>query len=170
METEDLLPTVNQQADINTLRKRVSQLETALEDKEEKNLRLRADFDNYRKRMQKDLSSMLCREKEHMLRSFIEVYENLREAVATNSDEGLHIIWQQFKKALQEAGIEEIATVGEPFDYACHHAVASEESLNHDEGIILREIRKGYKMYDKVIKPAYVVVSKGETNGKINRN
>jgi len=165
MEIEDISTTVNERTDVDALLEQISELEKELEEKEDRDLRLRADFDNYRKRMQKELGTMLSQEKERLLISFLDVYEDINEAIMAHPDEGLCMVRDKFAKILQEAGVKEISTVGKPFDHACHHAIATEASSSHQEGIIIKEIRKGYKIDDKVIKPSYVVVCKGETNG-----
>jgi len=150
-------------------KKRIEELEKALKEKEDKVLRLLADFDNYRKRMEKETESSVAREKEKMVMKFIEIYENLQSAYESIKDEGLGIVVKQFKKALEEEGVEEINAVGEKFDYNLHHAVATEKS-NEEEGTIIKEIRKGYVINGKVVKPSYVVVSKGDENGKNSGN
>jgi len=149
--------------------KKIAELEKALKEKEERILRLLADFDNYRKRMEKEMKSTAAREKEKVLLKFIDIYENLCSAYESIKDEGLGIVVSQFKKALQDEGVEEINAVGKKFDYNLHHAVATEKS-NDEEGTIIKEIRKGYTMNGKVIKPSYVVVSKGDENGKDSGN
>ncbi|MCD6147331.1 MAG: nucleotide exchange factor GrpE [Thermoplasmata archaeon] len=150
-------------------KKRIEELEGELKAKEEKVLRLLADFDNYRKRMEKEMRSAAAREKEKLMLKFIDIYENLCSAYKSIKDEGLGIVVSQFRKALEEEGVKEISAVGKKFDYNLHHAVATEES-NEEEGIVIKEIRKGYVMNGKVIKPSYVVVSKGDKNGKNSGN
>lgn len=175
MGTADKAPKAEQQPEETAsreqeLEERIAHLEQEVQQKEERILRLRADFENYRKRMQKELSSLLSREKEGMLLKFLEVYENLIAACEAHADQGLNMVRQQFRKVLEEEGVAEIPTVGQPFDYTCHHAVATECSPEHEEGTVIKEIRKGYALHDRVIKPAYVVVSKGDTNGQGNRD
>ncbi len=175
MGTADNAPKAEQQREEPASREqeqeeRIACLEQELQQKEERILRLRADFDNYRKRMQKELSSLLSREKEQMLLKFLEVYENLAAACQAHDDQGLNMVRDQFRRALEEEGVAEIPTVGEPFDVARHHAVATECSPEHREGTVIREIRKGYSLCDRVIKPAYVVVSKGDTHGQSDRD
>ena len=132
-------------------------------------LRLLADFDNYRKRMEKEVEITAAREKEKLMLKFIDIYENLCSAYKSIKDEGLGIVVSQFRKALEEEGVKEISAVGKKFDYNLHHAVATEES-NEEEGIVIKEIRKGYTMNGKVVRPSYVVVSKGDKNGKNSGN
>jgi len=151
-------------------KKRIEELEKSLSEKEEKIIRLLADFDNYRKRMEKEMADTAAREREKLVLKFVDIYEGLQSAHENIKDEGLGIVVNQFKKALGEAGVEEIETVGKKFDYNLHHAVATEKSDGHEEGRIIKEVRKGYTMNGKVIKPAYVVVSKGDKNGESSGN
>ncbi|HHH78143.1 MAG TPA: nucleotide exchange factor GrpE [Thermoplasmatales archaeon] len=151
-------------------KKRIEELEGELKEKEGKIIRLLADFDNYRKRMEREMSDVAAREREKLVLKFVDIYEGLQSAHENIKDEGLGIVVNQFRKVLGEAGMEEIETVGKKFDYNLHHAVATEESDGHDEGVVVKEIRKGYIMNGKVIKPAYVVVSKGDKNGESSGN
>ena len=152
-----------------TLRQKVKELEEELKDKKEKMIRLLADFDNYRKRMEKELKETVEREKEKLLLRFLEIYETLQMACKEISHEGLHMVMNQFKKALTDEGIEEIDALGKKFDYNFHHAVGTKESKGKD-GIIIEEIKKGYMLNGRVIRPSYVIVAKGDENGKDNRN
>ncbi len=154
----------------STERKKITELEKALKEKEEKMLRLLADFDNYRKRMEKEMAGVAAREKEKMLMKFIDIYENLQSAYSSIKDEGLGIVVSQFRKALQDEGVEEIEAVGKKFDYNLHHAVATEESDEHEDGTVVKEVRKGYTINGKVVRPSYVVVSKGDKNDKSSGN
>ncbi len=147
-----------------------TELEAELEDTKEQYLRLLADFDNYKKRMQQRKEDAVAAERKRLLTTFIEIYENLTAAADAIDDDGLTMVQQQFQRALQDEGIEEIETIGTTFDYTCHHAVATECSDEHSEGVIIDEVRKGYRLGDTILKPAYVVVSQGDTNGKNDRN
>ena len=150
-------------------KKRIEELEGELKEKEGKIIRLLADFDNYRKRMEKEVEITAAREKEKLMLKFVDIYENLCSAHKSIKDEGLGIVVSQFRKVLEEEGVKEISAVGKKFDYNLHHAVATEES-NEEEGIVIKEIRKGYTMNGKVVRPSYVVVSKGDKNGKNSGN
>ncbi|OYT60946.1 nucleotide exchange factor GrpE [Thermoplasmatales archaeon ex4484_30] len=151
------------------LRQKVKELEEELEEKKEKMMRLLADFDNYRKRMEKEVNELAEKEKEKLLLRFLEVYENLQMACKEIENEGLQMVMNQFKKALNDEGIEEINALGEKFDYNLHHAVATKKSKEKD-GIIIEEIKKGYMLNGRVIRPSYVIVAKGDGNGEDNRN
>lgn len=141
-----------------------------IDDARERYLRLLADFDNYKKWIQQRKEEAVETERKRLLTKFIEIYENLTAAAETIDDDGLSLVKQQFRRMLEAEGVEEIDTVGTSFDYACHHAVATECSNQHGEGVVIDEVRKGYRLGDTVLKPAYVVVSQGDTNGKNDRD
>jgi len=82
------------------LRQKVKELEEELEEKKEKMMRLLADFDNYRKRMEKEVNELAEKEKEKLLLRFLEVYENLQMACKEIENEGLQMVMNQFKKAI----------------------------------------------------------------------
>ena len=153
-----------------SMQEQIECLEQKIAQKEDRILRIRADFENYQKRVQREMPVMISQEKDKMLLKFLEVYENLVAACQAHDDKGLHMVRDQLWKVFQEEGIVEIPTEGQLFDYQCHHAVATEPSQEHKEGIIMKEIRKGYSRQDRVIKPSYVIVSRSDTNGKNNRD
>ncbi|HEC77479.1 MAG TPA: nucleotide exchange factor GrpE [Thermoplasmatales archaeon] len=144
-----------------TLRERIAELEREIEEKKDKMTRLLADFDNYRKRMEKEIKEIGKREKEKLILKFIDIYENMKMACNEISHKGLNMVMNQFKKILNEEGVEEINAVGEKFDHNLHHAVATRKSEGED-GIIIEEIKKGYMLNGRVIRPSYVIVAKGD--------
>lgn len=150
------------------LREKVAELEQELSEKQEKILRLLADFDNYRKRMEKELEERVQREKEAMLLQFLDVYETLQQVAQELEHTGLRMTLNQFKKMLADEGIEEIEAVGKPFDYSLHHAVATKQG--EKDGTVVEEVKKGYMLNGRVLRPSYVIVAKGDENGKSDRN
>jgi len=154
----------------DSTKKKIAEFKKELKEKNDRILRLLADFDNYHKRMEKEVDNSVAREKERVMLKFLDIYENLQSAYASTKDDGLSIVLKQFKRVLQEEGIGEIYSVGEKFDYKFHHAVSTEKSNEYGEGVVMKEIRKGYVMNEKVVKPAYVVVSRGDKNDESSRN
>ena len=73
---------------------------------------------------------------------------------------GVTMIQPQFKTVLAEAGLEEIDASGKPFDPALHEAVSQQETAEVPEGHVLQQIRKGYKLHDRLLRPATVIVAK----------
>jgi molecular chaperone GrpE len=72
---------------------------------------------------------------------------------------GINMVYQQLRNLLQEAGLEEIDAVGKPFDPTLHEAVAQEATNNAPEGQVVRQLRKGYRLKERLLRPASVVVA-----------
>ncbi len=132
-------------------------------------LRTTADFDNYRKRAARERQDAVRLANEGLLQKLVPVLDNFDMAMtaagsANASVEGLRagvaMIHQQLKTALAEAGLEEIDASGKPFDPNLHEAVAQEETTEAAEGCVLRQLRKGYRLRERLLRPANVVVAK----------
>ncbi|HBT20317.1 MAG TPA: nucleotide exchange factor GrpE [Peptococcaceae bacterium] len=130
--------------------------------------RLQADFDNYRKRTQKEKEEMAEHAGSELIKKLLPVLDNFERALKVEDDfitgegsfkEGIEMIYNQLKNILNEAGVEVIKTVGEQFDPTKHEAIARVESADHEDNTIIEEIRKGYKIKDKIIRPAMVKVA-----------
>lgn len=143
-------------------------LEDELEELRNKYLRLHADYDNYRKRVSKDLSNVRLNAQVDTVLPIIQIFDHFDMAVAAteNADnmdaikEGLKMILVEFGKALDELGLKKIDAIGRPFDPNLHEAVAEEPS-EEEEGTVIKQWRCGYQMGDRLIRPANVVVSSG---------
>jgi len=128
--------------------------------------RAQADYQNLVKETEKNRSEWAQYSERQILEEFIPVYDNFKLAFAAErkeSDEGwikgIEYIMKQFGKVLEDHGVIEIRTVGDLFDPELHEAISEEES-DEEAGKILKEVAVGYKMGNKVIRPAKVVVSK----------
>lgn len=130
-----------------------------------------ADYDNLKRETAKEKAEMVKFAQGLAAMNFIEVYDNYKKALAHKPDAtdskaveqwlaGVEHIKKQFVETLKQLGIEEIKTVGEKFDPALHEAVGEETIEGGNEGEIVKEIEGGYKMGEKVIKAAKVIVSK----------
>jgi molecular chaperone GrpE len=141
-------------------------LQKELASQKEDYLRLAADFDNFRKRTQRDSAERAAAEKESFISDLLPVLDNLERALAseqsTSSEQlrlGVEMTLQQLGQLLQRHGIEASKDVGLPFDPHRQEAV----SLGHDPGqpehIVLKVIQSGYRRGDKVFRPAKVIVN-----------
>lgn len=130
-----------------------------------------ADYDNLKRETAKEKAEMVKFAQAMSAMNFIEVYDNYKKALehkpnATDGKSveqwfaGVEHIKKQFVETLKQLGIEEIKTVGEKFDPAWHEAVGEEAVDGRDDGEILKEVEGGYKMGEKVIKAAKVIVNK----------
>lgn len=133
-------------------------------DLRDKYLRLLAEFDNYRKRSVKERAEIYPEATAHAVEAFIPLADNFeRAANAECSDQkykdGVMMIMQQLQNAFKKLGIEEINRVGEQFDPELENAVSQVSDENLGENVVAQVYQKGYKLGDKVIRHATVVVA-----------
>jgi molecular chaperone GrpE len=146
---------------IKKLEETVQQLKTEVSEKNEKYLRTLADYQNFQKRMEKEC---LCREedlKKRYLLQLLDLTELLKKAYEdTDPKSGLKLLLENINKFLEKEGITYIDCKGKLFNYQLHNAVSTIEQSDCVEGIILDEIKKGYLVGDKLLRPAHVIVAK----------
>ena len=133
-------------------------------------LRTTADFDNFKKRAARERQDALRFATEGMLEKLIPVIDNFEMALLAaqqgqnaNSDSlrtGVNMIYQQLKSVLSDAGLTEILAQGQVFDPNVHEAVSQEETTDLPEGHVIKQLRKGYRLRDRLLRPATVVVAK----------
>ncbi|MBI2504123.1 MAG: nucleotide exchange factor GrpE [Candidatus Latescibacteria bacterium] len=135
-------------------------------------LRAAAELDNYRKRTARMRSETREETLRDVLLQIAPVMDNLRRALAQENatvetfKQGIELICAQFQEALRGYGLEEIQALGQPFDPLCHEALLEVECADQPPGTVVEEMEKGYRLRDKVVRPARVVVSKsGGQNG-----
>lgn len=142
------------------LRARIKELEKSLKEKEDALLRAYADYQNYQKRVEREMQEISIKSKMEIARELVEIYELLGEALKDqNPKEGLKSIMKKIEKVFEKEEIEPIESIGKPFDYNLHHAV----SIVHEEGkdnIVVDEVKKGYTMKGKLLRPSLVIVSR----------
>ena len=136
--------------------------------------RVAADFDNYRKRAARDQESLVARAHERLVKELLPVLDDLERALAAASDpesdslkleEGVRLVHQELKSALDREGLAEIESNGR-FDPHVHEALLSQPS-EAEEGSVLEVVQKGYRLGDRVVRPARVVVAAPqETDGE----
>lgn len=136
----------------------------------ERLLRVSADFDNYRKRAAREKQDAIKFANESLITKLIPVLDSFDAAVAgapTAADSavealrtGLALVQQQFKGILTEAGVEEVDATGQEFNPTWHEAVAQQDSAAVPEGHVLQQLRKGYKLRDRLLRPASVIVAR----------
>jgi molecular chaperone GrpE len=154
---------------INALETQLAQTKAELEKFRDLAFRSSADLDNYRKRMSKEREEAIKFANSSFLERLIPVLDNfefgLQAALSASSPapilEGMKMVQKQFQDFLSSAGVEMIDATGQRFDPQLHEAISQEESEQVAEGIVIRQLRKGYKLRDRLIRPANVVVSKG---------
>lgn len=123
--------------------------------------RLKAEFDNYRKRVARDQQELAARAHERLIREVLPVLDDLERALAHEGDmeEGVRLIHRQLSESLAREGLTEVPTDGK-FDPHTQEALLSQPS-DQEEGTVIEVLQKGYKLGDRVLRPARVVVSQG---------
>ena len=133
-------------------------------------LRTAADFENFKKRAAREKQDAIKYANETLMQKLIPVLESLDIALAAppgtppdtsaSFQAGVNLICQQLKGVLAEAGLEELNAVGKPFDPHFHEAVSQQETPEMPEGHVVQQLRKGYKLRDRLLRPASVIVAK----------
>ena len=129
--------------------------------------RAQADFINYKKRVEQEKNELVEFANSTLILNLLAVMDDLERAFVSlpaqlseySWAEGIRLIYNKLKATLEAQGLAEIKVKGEPFDPHLHEAVMHQEG---EEGIIIEEIQKGYKLKDKVIRPSLVIVGKGK--------
>jgi molecular chaperone GrpE len=135
-------------------------------------LHLRADFDNYRKRMMRQSEEVKQFATADLVIELLPGLDNLERALAAARQdatpssaliaEGVGMVLKQLKEALARVGVRDIAVQGQPFDPARHEAVEVVAVPPHQDGMIVEEVQRGYMVYDRLLRPAKVVVGKAD--------
>ncbi len=132
-------------------------------------LRSSADLDNFKKRAARERQEAIKLANESLLQKLIPVADTFDMAIAAAQNAnasteslqaGFNMIYGQFKAALTDAGLEEINSINQPFDPNFHEAVSEQAADDVPEGQVVQQLRKGYKLRDKLLRPASVVVAK----------
>ena len=139
-------------------------VKAAVREQEDKYLRLLAEYDNYRKRSQKEKENAWTSAKADAVKEFLPVFDNLERAMKTETaDEaykkGVEMTFHQLMDVFKKLGVEEIESVGKPFDPVFHNAVMHVDDESRGENEIVEEFQKGFKIGDKVIRHSMVKVA-----------
>lgn len=133
----------------------------------DRQLRLMAEFDNYRRRAQRERESAVELGAESVARPLLDVLDNLERAVASAGEapspwlSGIQLTLRMFYEALKSAGVVPVDPVGQPFDPVRHDAVSLMDSDAMPEDHVLTVVSRGYMLNDRVLRPAQVIVSRG---------
>jgi len=146
---------------------KLAELQAKLADEENRHLRLRADFDNMRRRNQLDREAAEKYRAQSLLSDLLPVLDNFERAlqVETTSEEtasiikGIEMVYRSLIEATEKEGLQVIKAEGEQFDPTIHQAVMQEQDSEKETGIVLRELQKGYILKDRVLRPTMVSVN-----------
>ena len=156
--------------------KKIDALDTLIKEKDEKiknyeeiNLRLQAEFMNYKRRREEEVSKMLKYSEEEIIKEFLPILDNFERAIKMDDDnlddevskflEGFKMVYTQIKNMLDKFEVKEIESLGKEFDPTYHQAVMKESVPDKESGIVLEVFQKGYMYKDRVIRPAMVKVN-----------
>jgi len=154
------------------LEERLAQLQAERDEHLNDLKRVAADFENYRKRVARDQESLVARAHERLVKELLPVLDDLERALAAAEEheeakleEGVRLVHQELRSALSREGLAEIETNGR-FDPHVHEALLSQPS-DAEEGSVIEVVQKGYRLGDRVVRPARVVVAAPqETDGE----
>ena len=136
-----------------------------LKEKEERYLRMYAEFENYKKRTEKEKQNTALYAKADVVEMLLPVIDSMENAIAIetadeNLKQGISLMFEQVRIFLEKNGVEEIGKVGEEFNPELHDAISIQEVENANSGEIISVFRKGYKIKDRIIRHAMVIVAK----------
>lgn len=173
---EDTAPDVAQEevptddgaaAQSETLEQKISALEQEVKEKDERILRIQADYDNFRRRSRIEKEELSKTAAIQLVEQLLPIIDNFERGLASSKQtqdldslvKGLEMINSQLIQLLEKEEITAIEAVGKPFDPAYHQAVMQVETDEHEEGTVVEELQKGYIYKDRVIRPSMVKVS-----------
>ena len=144
----------------------LAKLTADLEELRQTLLRRQADFDNYRKRIEKERIEDSKRATERVIEGLIPVIDGFEHALAAHREaeyenyrKGFELIYKQLVDHLMKLGVERVEPLGKPFDPHLHQAMDRAETKDHDDGMILQVFQPGYVFHGRVLRPAMVRVA-----------
>jgi molecular chaperone GrpE len=152
--------------------------EKLLEEYEDLLKRKQADFENFRKRMQKELEDYRKYANSELVLDILNIIDDFERAIESTKSsrdfdvllDGIMLVEKQLRNILEKKhGVEKIETVGQEFDPAVHDAVMMEESEDHEEDTVVEAFQSGYRMYERVLRPAKVKVAKAVSADERNK-
>ncbi len=154
------------QARVEELERRLGEAEAERDERLADLKRLAADFDNYRKRAVRDQENLVARAHERLMKALLPVLDDIERALVAAGEheeaklhEGVELVARELREAVKREGLEEIETDGR-FDPHVHEALLSQPS-EREEGAVIEVLQKGYRLGDRVLRPARVVISQG---------
>src|SRR5947208_10949746 len=146
---------------------RWQELATQLEEAQARHLRLAADFENYKKRARQEQLDTMQYAAATLAERLLPVLDDAQRALEhapEGTDQGwlrgVRLTFKHLEEALASVGVQPIEAVGRPFDPKLDEAIGSEESEEHPDDTVLAELRRGYRMHDRILRPALVKVSR----------
>ncbi|HFN8764973.1 TPA: nucleotide exchange factor GrpE [Staphylococcus aureus] len=146
---------------------KINELQQLADENEEKYLRLYAEFENYKRRIQKENEINKTYQAQRVLTDVLPAIDNIERALQIEGDDetfkslqkGVQMVHESLINALKDNGLEVIKTEGEAFDPNVHQAVVQDDNPDFESGEITQELQKGYKLKDRVLRPSMVKVN-----------
>lgn len=146
---------------------KINELQQLADENEEKYLRLYAEFENYKRRIQKENEINKTYQAQRVLTDILPAIDNIERALQIKGDDetfkslqkGVQMVHESLINALKDNGLEVIKTEGEAFDPNIHQAVVQDDNPDFESGEITQELQKGYKLKDRVLRPSMVKVN-----------
>ncbi len=157
----------DEDADFDDVDSKWEELRQQAEENYQRYVRAQADFDNFRRRTRLEKEEFAKYASLKLIEQLLPVVDNFERALSSSKDnkdfdaliKGLEMTFRQLDGVLEQEGLKPIEAVGQPFNPEFHQAIMQVESEEHEEGIVVEEVQKGYLLKDKVIRPAMVKVS-----------
>ena len=147
--------------EIDNLKKEIHKLKNVLKEKDEKLIRSYADFQNYQKRMEKELILKEDEIKRKYLIELLDINEILKKAYEDKDPkDALKLMISNIERFFEKENIKAINCVGKKFDHNLHHAVTIIDKDDCEDNLIIEEVKKGYIIDDRLLRPSQVIVSK----------
>lgn len=146
---------------------KINELQQLADENEEKYIRLYAEFENYKRRIQKENEINKTYQSQRVLTDILPAIDNIERALQIEGDDetfkslqkGVQMVHESLINALKDNGLEVIKTEGEAFDPNIHQAVVQDDNPDFESGEITQELQKGYKLKDRVLRPSMVKVN-----------
>lgn len=156
-----------QTEDVDPKDEKIQELEKLANDNEEKYLRLYAEFENYKRRIQNENQINKTYQAQDVLTDILPSIDNIERALQIEGDDesfkslqkGVQMVHESLLRALKDNGLEEIEAEGQEFDPNLHQAVVQDDNPDFKSGEITQELQKGYKLKDRVLRPSMVKVN-----------
>lgn len=166
-ETEENVEEVEQDKVVEIPEAELEQLKQKANDEEEKYLRLYAEFENYKRRMKQEASITKDYQAQRVLTDVLPALDNMDRALKQEGEsedfltfkKGVDMVYNDLLKSLKDNGLEEIESYNKPFDPNVHQAVMQDNNPDFESGVVTEELQRGYKLKDRVLRPAMVKVN-----------
>jgi molecular chaperone GrpE len=159
---------IRAERELKELRRQLEDLQKEKDEIFSKYQRVNADYANFQKRAPRQIAESVAYEKEALVRTLLPGLDSFNHALAERRSaenteavfKGMRIVYEQLLDILRSHGVEQIQAVGRKFDPAVHQAIMQKTVLDEEDGIILEEFQKGYKLNGRTIRPSKVIVNK----------